>query len=86
MDLYTFALWLAIGLVFLTVTGVIAIGLGKVFALQDRVLWLELFADDVIFELASREHGRELGLLSRRLEAVAADVDELHSRPESEAR
>ncbi|MBF6272164.1 MULTISPECIES: hypothetical protein [Nocardia] len=54
MDLDALADWVAIGGTFALGSAFIGIGLGRIFALMDRVARLEAFAEDVCRELHSR--------------------------------
>lgn len=69
--------WLLVAFCLAILLGVVGIGLGKVFALMDRVDALEYWFGEVRFELIAQEQAEEVQLLREHMTSVEHDVKTL---------
>ncbi|MFI5783421.1 hypothetical protein [Nocardia sp. NPDC051570] len=80
MQLYALADWSIVVALFVLVVTLLGIGLGKVFALMDRVARLEDWAGEVQVELLTLEQAGELRSMRKQMDefpAICAQLDRM---------
>ncbi|WP_040806070.1 hypothetical protein [Nocardia concava] len=78
MDLYSVSLWVVLLISLILLLVVLGIGLGKFFALAERVDYLWAWIGEVRYELIAQEHAEEIQGMRERMDHLQHMLRKLH--------